>query len=236
MNLAHPPRLRLMLCLLATPFLMSAACNQAPVTLASSYSVNINSTGPGTITSSPAGITCGESCLSTFASGASITLTATPAANSSFSGWGIDCDGVNSTCALTMNGNKNVKATFAANTAPATAFALTPIYQNNAYFIAQGANALYEAKITNRANGFTTQGNKFDSLIATGNIIGLDAGKVQIEYRDDLSSTDTLGFVMGASPSAPIGEYEITLEATAGSDKASVKARVQVTPCSFGCQ
>jgi Divergent InlB B-repeat domain len=226
----------LSLCLLATPFLMSAACNQAPVTLASSYSVNINSTGPGTITSSPAGITCGESCSSTFASDASITLTATPAANSSFTGWGIDCDGVNTTCTLTMTGNKNVKATFTANTTPTTAFALTPSYQNNAYFIAQGANALYEAKITNRANGFTTQGNKFDSLTATGSIIGSGAGKVQLEYRDDLSSADTLDFVLVANPSTPIGEYEITLEATAGSDKASVKARVQVTPCSFGCQ
>jgi len=44
-------------------------------------------TGTGTVTSSPAGINCGSTCSGTFSSGTSVTLTATPAAGSTFAGW-----------------------------------------------------------------------------------------------------------------------------------------------------
>jgi Divergent InlB B-repeat domain len=233
-------RLLLSLWLAATPFLMSSSCNTSsnPPPPTTTYSLDINKTGPGTITSSPAGIDCGASCSSTFAINASITLTATPDANAKFEGWATDCTGSSSTCTVKMeDSSKVVRATFTQNTPnnPAS-FTITPSYQNNAYFIAQGANGLFEAKITNRANGFTTQADKFDSITATGSIIGTGTGKLQLEYRKDLSSADNLNFVLVASSSLPVGGYDITLEATAGSTKASVNARVQVTPCSFGCQ
>src|SRR5438445_3261711 len=44
-------------------------------------------TGSGTVTSTPAGITCGTSCSGSYASGTAVTLTATPAAGSTFTGW-----------------------------------------------------------------------------------------------------------------------------------------------------
>ena len=43
--------------------------------------------GSGTVTSAPAGITCGAPCSATSASGTTVTLTATPAAGSTFAGW-----------------------------------------------------------------------------------------------------------------------------------------------------
>ncbi len=43
--------------------------------------------GVGTVTSDPAGINCGATCSALFAEGTTITLTATPAANSVFLGW-----------------------------------------------------------------------------------------------------------------------------------------------------
>src|SRR5207247_3352686 len=45
-------------------------------------------TGSGTVTSTPAGITCGASCFASYASGTAVTLTATPASGSVFTGWG----------------------------------------------------------------------------------------------------------------------------------------------------
>ena len=68
--------------------------------------------GRGTVTSSPAGIRCGSSCSAGFAAGSSVTLTAKPAAGSTFSGWGGDCSATGK-CTLTMNGSHSVTATFA---------------------------------------------------------------------------------------------------------------------------
>lgn len=114
-------------------------------------------------------------------------------------------------------------------------FSISPIYQNGAYFIAQGANALYELTIGNRLGGFNTAGTAFDSLTAEGGIIGTGAGKVSVQYRKDLSSQDKLAFVITANASVPIGSYTVKLTAKSGTTTASTDAKLEVTPCSFGC-
>jgi uncharacterized repeat protein (TIGR02543 family) len=74
--------------------------------------------GGGTVTSSPAGITCAggdrDVCTRNFAAGATVTLTATPAlwGNDTFAGWSGDCSGVSVTCTVSMTRARNVKATF----------------------------------------------------------------------------------------------------------------------------
>ena len=71
--------------------------------------------GAGTVTSSPAGINCGATCSAGFANGSSVTLTASAATGSTFSGWsGSGCSG-KGTCTVTMSANRFVKATFAKN-------------------------------------------------------------------------------------------------------------------------
>jgi hypothetical protein len=67
--------------------------------------------GTGTISSSPAGITCGGVCSYDFIDGDVVTLTATASAGSSFSGWTGDCSGTG-TCALAMGADHSVTATF----------------------------------------------------------------------------------------------------------------------------
>ena len=67
--------------------------------------------GTGTVTSSPAGISCGSTCVATYASGTTVTLTATVGSKSRFNGWSGDCSG-RSTCVLTMNVDHTVTATF----------------------------------------------------------------------------------------------------------------------------
>jgi endoglucanase len=68
--------------------------------------------GTGTVTSSPAGIDCGSTCVATFSSGTTVTLTATPTGRSRFVGWSGDCSGKGS-CVLLMTADHSVTATFA---------------------------------------------------------------------------------------------------------------------------
>jgi hypothetical protein len=68
--------------------------------------------GLGTVASAPSGISCGATCSFAFTTGATATLTATPATGSSFAGWsGSGCSGSGS-CVLTMDNSRSVTATF----------------------------------------------------------------------------------------------------------------------------
>jgi len=69
-------------------------------------------TGSGTVTSAPTGINCGSDCVENYAPGASVTLTASPATGSTFTGWSGNCSGSNTTCTVTMSAAKTVTATF----------------------------------------------------------------------------------------------------------------------------
>ena len=79
------------------------------------FSLSVARQGPGSgvVTSNPAGIDCGTACSASFASGSPVTLTASAAAGSVFSGWsGAGCSGT-ATCVVTMNAAQSVTATFA---------------------------------------------------------------------------------------------------------------------------
>jgi hypothetical protein len=78
------------------------------------FTVTTISSGPGTITSTPAGITCGSDCSEIYASGTKVTLTATPSTGATFSGWSGACSGKAATCTVTMDAAKTVKAGFVA--------------------------------------------------------------------------------------------------------------------------
>jgi hypothetical protein len=70
--------------------------------------------GGGSVTSSPPGIDCGTTCSASYVSGTSVTLTATPDANSTFTGWSGDCTGTDP-CVVPMSMAHSVKATFTRN-------------------------------------------------------------------------------------------------------------------------
>jgi YVTN family beta-propeller protein len=74
-------------------------------------SVGESGSGVGTVTSSPAGITCQPTCAAAFAQGTSVTLTATPSAGSTFAGWSGACTGTGS-CVVVMNSSQTVRAQF----------------------------------------------------------------------------------------------------------------------------
>lgn len=74
--------------------------------------VSLAGTGSGTVIGT--GISCPGTCSHSYPNGESVTLTATPASGSTFSGWsGGGCSGT-STCNVTMNAKQAVTASFAA--------------------------------------------------------------------------------------------------------------------------
>lgn len=93
--------------------MLSQAQAYLPVDASGTYDLNVSKTGTGTVTSNPAGINCGVDCSESYASGTSVTLTASPGSGYAFTGWSGDCSGTGA-CAVTMNTSKNVIATFTA--------------------------------------------------------------------------------------------------------------------------
>jgi hypothetical protein len=85
-----------------------------PVLEGPTLSVGKTGSGSGTVTSSPAGISCGNDCSETYASGAEpdVVLTATPAAGSVFTSWSGDCSGSSPGFSITVNTDKSCTAGF----------------------------------------------------------------------------------------------------------------------------
>ncbi|MDO9041628.1 MAG: hypothetical protein Q7U64_04675, partial [Desulfocapsaceae bacterium] len=76
------------------------------------YTLTINKTGAGTVTSNPAGINCGSDCSESYNYGAEVTLTAIPVNGNIFIGWSNDgCTGQED-CIVIMNDIKEISVVF----------------------------------------------------------------------------------------------------------------------------
>jgi hypothetical protein len=74
--------------------------------------VNKRGDGSGTVTSDLDGIDCGQTCVAPFPFGSTVVLAARADEGSTFSGWsGADCQGTEA-CSVTLDGSKQVTATF----------------------------------------------------------------------------------------------------------------------------
>lgn len=93
---------------------------------AAALSVFKSGTGSGTVTSSPAGISCGETCSAEFEAGKVVTLTPAAAVGSEFTGWSGACAGTGA-CHVTMSEAESVTASFTheEGTPPPSEFQLT---------------------------------------------------------------------------------------------------------------
>lgn len=80
--------------------------------LGEDLAVTRSGSGTGSITSSPDGVDCGAWCTGTFDPNATVTLTATPSAGSTFAGWSGDCTGSGPTCVVSMTAARYVTARF----------------------------------------------------------------------------------------------------------------------------
>jgi len=86
---------------------VTATFGLVPETLA----VSKTGGGSGSVTSSPAGVSCGTSCSHDFVYGTTVALDVRAARGSTFHGWSGDCSG-RSDCVLTMSAASFVEASF----------------------------------------------------------------------------------------------------------------------------
>jgi hypothetical protein len=76
------------------------------------YTLTVAISGQGSVSSSPAGITCGADCSGSYPAGTAVTLTGVPRSGWQLTGWSVPwCSG--SACTITVNGNITVSAKFA---------------------------------------------------------------------------------------------------------------------------
>lgn len=119
----------------------------------------VNKTGNGTVTSNPPGIACGDTCGANFASGSTVTLTASPTGGSTFGGWGGACSGTGS-CTVVMNGTQTVTATF------------TPPSQATLTVVKEGAGA---GTVSSAPGGITDCGGTCTANFSVGTTVTLTA-------------------------------------------------------------
>jgi uncharacterized repeat protein (TIGR02543 family) len=74
--------------------------------------LTVTKTGEGEITTTDNTINCGETCQADYEVDSTVTLTATPATGSTFTGWSGDCTGTSATTTVTMDAAKSCAATF----------------------------------------------------------------------------------------------------------------------------
>jgi uncharacterized repeat protein (TIGR01451 family) len=109
--------------------------------------------GTGTVMASLGAINCGSTCSGSYAQGISVSLTATPAANSVFSAWSGACTGTDpKTCTIVMNSAQSVIATF--NLAPDFSLAAA----SSSLTLKTGAQGTDALTVTGQ-NGFSGQVN-----------------------------------------------------------------------------
>src|SRR5438132_1146401 len=93
---------------------MSAARSVTAAFTLKSFTLTVGKTGAGngTVTSSPAGITCGTTCAGAYVINTAVTLTAAPGRDSNFGGWS-GCDsGSGANCTVTMGAARSATAPF----------------------------------------------------------------------------------------------------------------------------
>ncbi len=96
-------------CVVTVDQAVTVSASFIPVTY--DLTVTRSGAGDGTVTSTPAGISCGAVCTTKFGSGTSVTLNAASAVGSTFAGWSGACTGTGA-CSVAMTGAQAVTATF----------------------------------------------------------------------------------------------------------------------------
>jgi hypothetical protein len=187
-------------------------------------------TGTGTVSSAPAGITCGSDCTETFPSITQVTLTAAAASGSRFDGWsGGGCSGT-APCTLIGNTSPTVTAAFSSTATEGTC--TTGQYQaeyfNNinltgtatlrrceaaiAYNWGSGGpgnglpNNNFSARWTGRFNFATTGSYEFTARVDDGIRVWVDGSSIIKSWKNQGATTYKATVVLSA------GTHEVKVE------------------------
>ncbi|MEN8176880.1 MAG: hypothetical protein ABFS23_14030, partial [Pseudomonadota bacterium] len=196
--------------------------NYVQVTPATSSTLALSTTisGPGSVTSSPAGLACSSgTCTANFVSNSTVTLTATPSSGATFSGWSGACTGTSSSCAVTLTTAKSVTATFTTspteppptaatvqvNFQPATA-AVPSGYQKDdgsAYSSSRGYG--WTPALGNTRDRNTNPDQRLDTFVFVN-------ANTTAAWRYDLPNGDYTVSVASGDPTATQGPQRLTIE------------------------
>lgn len=178
--------------------------------------------GTGTVTSSPAGIDCGGICNSSFNYNTSVTLTATPAASWTFTGWSGACTG-SGACIVSMTQARTVTATFQDATPPAvthspvtsavvsTALPITATVTDNI-----GVQTISLFYRTTGAGSFTATTMTAAGATYSGTIPSGAVTKAGVQYF--LEARDAANNVTRAPTTAPGTPYNVVVATTVFTD------------------
>ncbi len=99
-------------------FLTTGSAASTPTPPAVFATLTVTTLGNGTVTSNPAGIQCGATCLTNFENGTAVTLSPLPNSGFVFSGWSGACINKVGPCKLAINGNTSVQAIYTPQISP----------------------------------------------------------------------------------------------------------------------
>lgn len=156
-------------------------CAECPM---ATLSVNIS--GPGSVSSNPAGISCPAVCSGDYPENTMVTLTAMANAGAQFLSWGGQCSGVSPVTQVTLNGDKKCTANFA------VVADLAIVKQDDADPVIAGTAFTYTITVTN--NGPST---------ATGVMVGDNLSSV---LSFDPATSDPGCDAVGNSVSCALGD------------------------------
>jgi len=209
--------------------------------------VSVTIVGTGTVTSSPAGISCPGTCTGTFNLGTQVTLTAKPGTNFLFGGWSGACTGA-STCVLTVNSNQAVTASFVEPTLSVTVAGSGTVTSAPTGINCSKGTCTAAFPAGTKVMLTPKAASNFAFIAWTGGCTGTAA--CAITLNSNQSVTATFGnFTLAASALSPASvapgasaTSTVTLTATGGFDVANVKLSCSsitpaVTPaptCTFG--
>lgn len=146
-------------------------------------SVTKTGTGAGTITSSPAGISCDKTCSAYFTTNTTVSLTATPDIRSTFTGWTGACSGVGF-CTINLTANTSVNANF--DITPLSECSANPVNIGSSYYpnIQSAYNSATESSVIKLlAIDFT------ESFTANRNVAVTLEGGYQCGFVTNLGNT-----------------------------------------------
>jgi hypothetical protein len=185
-------------------------------------------TGSGVVTSSPAGISCGSTCAHTFAKGTAVTLAATSASGSVFTGWsGGGCSGTG-TCHVTLDSDTTVNATFARIYRPdalirrstdsvftgGDVYSATAVGESLTTIAGTGSKAVFYVRAQN--DGTT---NQVLTLSGPGNVTGFRvhyfAGSTDITSQVEAGTYQTASLAPGSVSTVQVA-VSVTSAATTG--------------------